>query len=71
VGRVAKGASCSVQGCSAPAVRSLPSARVRAAGLVLAEAGARCCLCRAHYRDYKKRTKGERLLERLRFGAPA
>jgi hypothetical protein len=71
MGKVEKGVSCSVQGCAQRAVRSLPSSQVRRAGLLLAQEGVRSYLCREHYKEFKRRSRQERELERLRFGAPS
>ena len=53
-------------GCDAPAVRSLPAEKVAGAGLRL-ERGRRAYLCEKHYKEYKRRTKKERRLEKWRF----
>ncbi len=69
MGRIAKGQRCSVVGCSAPAVRSLPADKVASAGLDV-EGGRRAYLCEKHYREYKRRTRKERRLERWRYMRP-
>lgn len=69
MGRVAKGAKCTVTGCEKEAVRSLPAAKVTAAGLDVAETR-RAYLCKEHYKEYKKGTKRERMLEKWRHGTP-
>ena len=66
MGKVSKGVRCSVVGCDRPAVRSLPAEEVAAAGLRVERSG-RAYLCREHYKEYKRRTKRKRLLERWRF----
>ena len=58
-------ARCAIDGCSAPAVRSLARSEVRKAFPMLAEAGRRAPLCREHYKEYKKSTRKERELARL------
>jgi hypothetical protein len=63
---VTKGTTCTVKGCSNPAVRSLAAAKVSAAGLKI-EKGRRAYLCKEHYREYKKKTKKEKRLERWRY----
>jgi len=65
MGRVAKGVRCSVAGCDAQAVRSLSTGKVTAAGLEVT-GGRRAYLCRDHYKEYKKGTKKEKLLEKWR-----
>ena len=69
MGRVAKGVRCSVAGCNKEAVRSLPAAKVSAAGLKVGETR-RAYLCKEHYKEYKKETKKERMLEKWRHGTP-
>jgi len=66
LGRISKGQKCSVVGCEAPAVRSLPAGKVREAGLNVAE-GRRAYLCEEHYKEFKRRTRKERKLEKWRF----
>jgi hypothetical protein len=66
LGKIRKGAKCSVVGCGRDAVRSLSTPKVKSAGLNVE--GKRAYLCEEHYREYKKGSKKERRLERLRFG---
>jgi len=68
LGKIAKGQKCTVVGCSAPAVRSLPAEKVAEAGLRL-EGGRRAYLCEEHYKEYKRRTRRKRRLERWRLTA--
>lgn len=65
MGRVAKGVKCSVAGCDAQAIRSLSTGKVSAAGLEVSE-GRRAYLCRDHYKEYKKGSKKDKLLEKWR-----
>jgi len=65
LGRVAKGVKCSIVGCDKQAVRSLPTERVSASGLSVSEAR-RSYLCKDHYKEFKKETKKERMLEKWR-----
>jgi hypothetical protein len=69
LGRVAKGAKCTVTGCEKEAVRSLPAEKATAAGLKVTETR-RAYLCKEHYKEYKKGTKRERMLEKWRHGTP-
>jgi hypothetical protein len=66
LGRVDKGVKCSISGCGNQAIRSISAARVRSAGL---NAGGerRAYLCKEHYKEYKKKTKKDRELERMRY----
>jgi len=66
LGRVAKGVKCSVVGCDKEAVRSLPRDKVSAAGLKVNESR-RSYLCRDHYKEYKKGSKKDKLLEQWRY----
>ncbi|MGQ9582082.1 MAG: hypothetical protein ACUVV6_01025 [Thermoplasmatota archaeon] len=57
---------CMVNGCSSPAVRSLPGKKVEgniAAGLKTE--ARRVHLCKEHYKEYKRNTKQERLANSL------
>lgn len=65
MGRVTKGINCSVVGCDKQAVRSLPRDKVSKAGLNVSEAR-RAYLCKDHYKEFKKETKKERMLEKWR-----
>jgi hypothetical protein len=62
---VAKGVKCSVVGCDKDAVRSLSRDKVSLAGLKVAD-GRRSYLCREHYKEYKKGSKKDKLLEQWR-----
>jgi hypothetical protein len=66
LGRIAKGVKCSVTGCDRDAVRSLARDKVTAAGLKVNETR-RAYLCRLHYKEYKKGSKKDKLLEKWRF----
>jgi hypothetical protein len=66
LGRVAKGVKCSVVGCDKEAVRSLSKEKVSAAGLKVSEAR-RSYLCKDHYKEFKKGTKKEKMLEKWRY----
>jgi len=56
MGRVKKGVQCSVKGCTQLA---------KAAGLDVE--GRRAYLCEEHYKEFKRRRRRERLVERWRF----
>ena len=66
MGRVAKGVKCSVVGCDKEAVRSLSKEKVSAAGLKVGETR-RSYLCKDHYKEFKKETKKEKMLEKWRY----
>lgn len=66
LGRIDKGVKCSV--CGKEAVRSLSADKVRAAGLKVGNER-RAYLCKEHYKEYKKKTKREKQLEKWRYNA--
>lgn len=68
MGRVAKGAMCSVADCSDDAMRSLSSKRVALQGVDTSRGG-RVYLCRAHYKAHKKQAGTSRRVERWRWNA--
>jgi hypothetical protein len=66
LGRIGKGVKCSVVGCDKEAVRSLSREKVSAAGLKV-EGTRRSYLCKDHYKEYKKETKKDKMLEKWRY----
>jgi len=66
LGRVDKGAKCSVSGCGKEAVRSISAEKVKAAGLRVGSEK-RAYLCKDHYKEFKKKTKKDKQLERWRY----
>ncbi len=66
LGRVGKGAKCSVVGCDKEAVRSLSTEKVSSAGLNVGETR-RAYLCKEHYKEFKRETKKEKMLEKWRY----
>ncbi len=56
---------CRFPGCGEPSVRHLSLAEARRAFDELPEEGRRAPLCRIHYKEWKRRTKDARKLERL------
>ena len=66
MGQVSKGAKCSVAGCDKEAVRSLKNEKVRSAGLKVG-AARKAYLCKEHYKEYKRKTRTERKLEKWRY----
>lgn len=67
MGRVDKGVKCDVSGCGKEAARSLSADKVKTAGLSVNTSGRRAYLCKDHYKEYKKRTKKEKTLEKWRY----
>ncbi len=66
LGRVDKGVKCNVTGCGRDADRSLPAEKVKAAGLRIG-VEKRAYLCKEHYKEYKKKTKKDKKLEKWRY----
>ncbi|MEM2117737.1 MAG: hypothetical protein QW386_01805 [Candidatus Bathyarchaeia archaeon] len=69
MGRVDKGVKCSVSNCSKEAVRSLSTDKVKAAGLKVGSGEKRAYLCKEHYKEFKKKTKKDKQLEKWRYSA--
>ena len=67
MGRVEKGVKCSVSGCGREAVRSLSAEKVRSAGLKVGSSERRAYLCKEHYKEFKKKTKKDKQLEKWRY----
>ncbi|MEM4729575.1 MAG: hypothetical protein QXH42_07450 [Thermoplasmata archaeon] len=60
---------CMVAGCTSPAVRSIPLKKVQgniSAGLKTE--ARRVHLCKMHYKEYKRRTREERIVNSLAWG---
>jgi len=68
LGRIEKGEKCSVSGCGAEAARSLSVDKVKAAGINVSTAEKRVYICKEHYKDYKKKTKKDKTLDKWRYG---
>lgn len=68
MGRIDKGVKCSVANCNEPAIRSISIEKVESAGLKVNESK-RGYLCKEHYRDYKKKSKDDRRVEKWRWNA--
>jgi hypothetical protein len=56
---------CLVPGCGEPSDRNLSLTEARKAFAELPETGRRAPLCRRHYKEWKKKTKEARRLDRL------
>jgi thymidine kinase len=67
LGRIDKGVKCSVSGCGREAVRSLSTEKVRSAGINVGSSERRAYLCKEHYKEYKKKTKKDKQLEKWRY----
>jgi hypothetical protein len=69
LGRIDKGVKCSVSGCGREAVRSISTEKVKSAGLNVRSDEKRAYLCREHYKEFKKRIKKDKMLEKWRYSA--
>ena len=67
MGRIDKGVKCSISSCGREAVRSLSAEKVRSAGLNVSSSERRVYLCKEHYKEYKKKTKKDKQLEKWRY----
>jgi len=68
VGRIDKGEKCSVNSCSNVAERSISADKVKAAGLKIGNNDNRAYLCKEHYKEYKKKSKKDKILDKWRHG---
>ena len=68
VGRIDKGQKCSVSGCGGEAARSITADKVKAAGLKVSTDEKRAYICKEHYKEFKKKTKKDKTLDKWRFG---
>jgi hypothetical protein len=69
LGRIDKGVKCSVSGCNRDAARSISAQKAKSAGLNVGSGQKRAYLCREHYKEFKKKTKKDKTLEKWRYGA--
>jgi hypothetical protein len=69
LGRIDKGVKCSVSGCSRDAVRSLSTKKTKAAGLNVSSSEKRAYLCKEHYKEFKKKTKKDKTIDKWRYSA--
>jgi hypothetical protein len=67
MGLIAKGAKCSVKECGEDGVRSLTASKVEGTGVGIPNGLKKAILCKEHYKEWKKATKGERDTEKARF----
>ncbi len=68
MGRIEKGVKCSVSGCSREAARSITADKVKAAGLSVSSEEKRAFICKEHYKEFKKKSKKDKTLDRMRWG---
>jgi len=67
MGRIDKGEKCNVSGCGKEADRSISADKVRAAGMNIGSEK-RAYLCKEHYKEYKKKSKKDKQIDKWRFG---
>jgi len=68
LGRIEKGEKCNVSGCNNEAMRSISVDKVKAAGLSVGSAEKRAYICKEHYKEFKKKTKKDKTLDKWRYG---
>ncbi len=68
MGKISKGAECSVEKCSEKAIKSLSVEKIKKTGLKI-DGERRAYLCREHYKEYKKKSKKDRTIEKWRIGS--
>ena len=68
MGRIEKGVKCNVSGCGNEAARSISVDKVKAAGLNVNSKENRAYICKEHYKEYKKKSKKAKTLDKWRFG---
>jgi hypothetical protein len=56
---------CDIEGCKSEAVRSIAGKQVEKAGMSIADPSKSAHLCHEHYKEFKKKTKKDRTLDRL------
>lgn len=65
MGKVSKGVKCGVVGCEREATRSIALDKLNMFKLKPSKSR-RTYLCAQHYKEYKKKTKKERMIEKWR-----
>jgi len=68
MGRIDKGVKCDVSSCNNPAVRSINADKAKHAGLKVESSEKRVYLCHEHYKEFKKKTKKEKTIDKWRYG---
>ena len=67
MGRIEKGQKCTVSGCSREAARSISVDKVKAV-LNVNSNEKRAYICKEHYKEYKKKTKKDKTIDKWRYG---
>lgn len=55
--------------CGKDAVRSLSTEKAKSAGLNVGSGQKRVYLCREHYKEFKKKTKKDKTIDKWRYSA--
>ena len=69
MGRIDKGVKCDVSGCAGVAERSISTDKAKHAGLHVGSREKRVYLCREHYKEFKKKTKKDKTIDKWRYSA--
>jgi tetrahydromethanopterin S-methyltransferase subunit H len=69
MGRIDKGVKCDVSGCAGVAERSISTDKAKHAGLNVGSGEKRVYLCREHYKEFKKKTKKDKTIDKWRYSA--
>lgn len=69
VGKISRGVKCSVEGCDKEAVKSLSLERAKLYGLKVG-GNRKVYLCKDHYKEYKRASKKDKIIERWRRVIP-
>jgi len=56
---------CEVEGCSTESLRSVSAKKVSDSGISISKKTGKVHLCKDHYREFKKKTKKDRELDRV------
>jgi hypothetical protein len=59
--------TCGIEGCSQPAKRSISAKNLGGTTLRVRTSSHRVNLCKDHYKQFKKETKQDRVVEKARF----
>ena len=68
MGKIEKGVKCSIIDCANLAARSISTGKAESSGLIV-EGKKRTYLCRAHYKEFKKKSKGVRQINQWRWSS--
>ncbi len=66
MGKVSSGIKCSVVGCEENAIRAISAEKAQLGGLNII-GGKKAYLCKSHYKQFKKKLKKEKIIEKWRW----